>query len=71
MLTVKLNLGLKDRAATWQMHTGWVFWQLGRRQEMPEKKKKKSYIIIMWSHICERKENLLRFNDKTNDQKVT
>ena len=41
MLTVKLNLGLKDRAATWQMHTGRVFWQLGRRQEMLEKKKKK------------------------------
>ena len=40
MLTVKLNLGLKDRAATWQMHTGRVFWQLGRRQEMPEEKKK-------------------------------
>ena len=41
------------------------------RNAREKKKRKKSYVIIMWSHICERKENLLRFNDKTNDQKVT
>ena len=39
MLTVKLSLGLKDRA-TWRMHTMLVLWQLGKREEMLEKEGK-------------------------------
>ena len=53
--TVKLNLGLKDRAATWQTHTVRVFWQLGKRQEMLEKKRKATWWVCGVVYVNEKK----------------